>query len=401
MPLVLRARAALPLVALSLVGCLRLEAPSPGVVAEATEVGLPQMPTPDALGSTAKLEPACPPQPSLATVSADELNTVMGRLDLPAWQSGDVGASAQLSDGRVFWVFGDTVRSAAFEPRMVSNSVLVTSGTCVSQLITDVPGPVLPETTNRLSQWPMSAVRIPPTTADGEGARDVVVVYSARVQRGARAWDFLVRGASAAVFVVGADGVPRLDRMAALTPDDVDPTHIHWGAAATVDGEHVYVFGTASTGESQVFGRELYVSRMPVDSPDDAARADYWDGTRWQPDHSRAAPVLDAEEGVSQMLTVDQMDGRWLAVSKRGGDLADNITVWSSDQPYGPWTAREVTAMAPAIPGEVRYSPMAHPDVATRSGALLVSVSRNPSELQTLVDLPWLGRPLFGEVWLG
>lgn len=396
-----RARVLLVLVVLLLTGCLRLEAPTPAIVPEAAEVAVPPMPTPVEVGATARLEPECPPQFPATPPSAAQLNDMMNRLDLPAWQSGDVGASAVLSDGRVFWVYGDTVRQSPFEPRMVSNSVLVTSGTCVSQLRTDVPGPIVPETLNDLSQWPMSVVRIPPTEADGEGVRDVVVVYFARVQRGARTWDFLVRGASAAVFLVGADGVPRLDRIAALTPDDVDPTHIHWGAAAAVQGEHVYLYGTASTGEAHVYGRALYVSRLPVGSPIDASTAEYWDGERWQPDASRAVPVIDAAEGVAQMLSVDLIDGSWLAVSARGGDLADNITLWAAEQPYGPFTAREVTALAPAAPGEVRYTPMAHPEIPTESGALLVSVSRNPSALETLVTQPWLGRPLFGEVWLG
>ncbi len=359
------------------------------------------MPTPVASGATSRLEPVCPPAAPGAPVSAAELNDMMNRVDLPAWQSGDVGASAQLSDGRIFWVFGDTVRKAPFEPRMVSNSVLVTSGTCVSQLRSDVPGPIVPETTNRLSQWPMSVVRVPPTVADGPGVRDVVVVYYARVQRGARTWDFIVRGASAAVFLVGADGVPRLHRMSALTPDEVDPTHIHWGAAATVADEHVYLYGTASTGEAQVYGRELYVSRLPIGSPIDAGTTEFWDGTHWQADRTRAVPILGATGGVSQMLSVDEMDGRWLAVSKRGGDLAENITLWSSDEPHGPWVPKEFPYSSVAFPVDSVYSPMAHPDIATRSGALLVSVSRNPAELETLVTKPWLGRPMFSEVWLG
>jgi hypothetical protein len=405
-PVVRRTRALPPLVGLLSVvvllsGCAALEAPSPALAPMTDAVEVPPLPTPVASGATARLEPVCPPTSPDTPVSAAGLNDMMARVDLPAWQSGDVGASARLSDGRVFWVFGDTVRKAPFEPRMVSNSVLVTSGTCVSQLRTDVPGAIVPETMNRLSQWPMSVVRVPPTVADGPGIRDVVVVYYARVQRGARTWDFIVRGASAAVFLVGEDGVPRLSRMAALTPDDVDPTHIHWGAAATATDEHVYLYGTASTGEAQVYGRELYVSRLPLDAPTDPAATEFWDGASWQADATRAAPVLGATDGVSQMLSVDEVGGRWLAVSKRGGDLTDNVTLWSSDDPYGPWVPQEFPHAAIAFPGEGVYSPMAHPDIPTESGALLVSVSRNPAELETLVTQPWLGRPLFSEVWLG
>jgi hypothetical protein len=401
----LRTRALLLLpVGLLLTGCFQLEAPAPEPAAAQTEAVAPAMPTPDTFGPTARLEPECPP-PTGRPLSATQLNTMMSRNQLPAWEAGDVGASAQLSDGRFFWVYGDTVRAPGFEGKpIVSNSVLVTSGTCTSQLLTDDSDndPTVPETENGLSQWPMSVVRVPPSEAQAaEGITDVVVGFYARTQRGARQWDFIVRGTSMAVFLVGQDGVPRLSTISGLTPDEVDPTHIHWGAAATVDGDFLYVYGTRSTGVAEVYGRELYVSRLPVATPTDVETWEVWDGGRWQPEPERAAPIMDALGGVSQMLSVDRVDGRWLAVSKRGGDAEDNITVWSSDQPYGPWEARVVgSSPFQTEEGEIQYSPMAHPEIQTPSGALVVSVSRNHRDYERLHDEPELGRPYFVEVRL-
>jgi hypothetical protein len=245
----------------------------------------------------------------------------------------------------------------------------------------------------------MSVVRVPPTAADGEGVTDVVVGFYARTQRGERQWDFLTRGTSMAVFTVGEDGVPRLSRISALTPDDTDPTHIHWGAAATVHGDHVYVYGTRSTGVAQVYGRELYVSRLPLADATDVAAWEIWDGSRWQSDPERAAPVLGALEGVSQILSVDRVGDRWIAVSKRGGDVADNITMWSSTQPYGPWETRLV-GYSPfqSQGGSIEYTPIAHPDLVTPSGALLLSVSRNFDPYTRMLEEPELGRPRFSEV---
>ncbi len=391
------------LVGLLLTGCLRLEAPSPEPSAPPVEAVAPSMPTPPAWGETARLEPECPPPPG-RPLSASQLNTMMNRNQLPAWEAGDVGASAQLSDGRFFWVYGDTVRGPGFGEPIVSNSVLVTSGTCTSQLLTDDfdTEPTVPETENGLSQWPMSVVRVPPSEAQAaEGVQDVVVAFYARTQRGARQWDFIVRGTSMAVFLVGQDGIPRLSGMSALTPDEVDPTLIHWGAAATVDGDFLYVYGTRSTGVAQVYGRELYVSRLPVATPTDVPSWEIWDGGQWQPDPTRAAPIMGATDGVSQMLSVDRVDGRWLAVSKRGGDAASNITVWSSDQPYGPWEFRDVgSSPFQTEDGEIQYSPMAHPEIQTPSGALVVSVSRNHRDYERFDDEPELGRPYFVEVRL-
>jgi hypothetical protein len=400
---VLRTRAVLlASTGLLLTGCLSLEAPAPES-SPPIEAGAPVMPTPVAFADTARLEPACPPPPSVPPppLSAEQRNAMMDEVDLPAWEAADVGASAQLSDGRVFWVFGDTIRTPDFEPQLVSNSVLVTSGSCTSQLLTDETGPIVPETENGLSQWAMSVVRVPPRATDGEDVTDVLVAFYARTQRGERQWDFITRGTSAVVYVVGADGIPRMDEIVALTPDSVDLTHIHWGSAATVEGDHVYVYGTRATGVEQVYGRELYVSRLPLTEPTDVARWEIWDGNGWQADLQRAAPVLGAEEGVSQTLSVDRVDGRWLAVSKRGGDVEDNITVWTSDQPYGPWEAREVgVSIFTTEEGEIEYTPMAHPELTTPSGAMLISVSRNHSDVDLLKAEPAFGRPRFLEIRL-
>lgn len=400
-----RASLLLLVVALLLSGCFRLDTPAADDARPPAPKVAPAMDVPEEFGDTARLEPACPAVPP-APLSAAQRNAMLGQTDLPAWEAGDVGASAVLEDGRVFWVYGDTVLPPQFEvERIVSNSVLVTSGTCTSQLVTDEtlvtdePKPIVPETENGLSQWPMSVVRVPPAAADGKGVTDVVVGFLARTQRGEQQWDFLTRGTSMAVFAVGEDGVPRLSRISALTPDDTDPTHIHWGAAATVDGDHVYVYGTRSTGVAQVYGRELYVSRLPLADPTDVAAWEIWDGSRWQSDRERAAPVLGALEGVSQLLSVDRVGDRWIAVSKQGGDAEENITMWSSDEPYGPWETRQVgTAPFTSASGSIEYSPIAHPDLPTPSGALLISVSRNFTPFTRIVDQPELGRPLFSEI---
>jgi hypothetical protein len=388
----------LPVGCLLLTSCIRLEAPTPQ---DPAARHAPELMAVESTGdaANARLEPSCPaPDPS-ATLSAAQLNQMVTRSDLPYWQAADVGASAGLSDGRVLWVYGDTLRKKPADPRLVDNSILVTSGTCMSQVVTDDHGPAFPRDTGELTHWPMSVVRLDPTAADGEGVRDVLVVYLSRIQRGDRQWDFMFRGTSVAILTVGPDGVPRLARMLHLTPDSVAYDQINWGAAATPDGDWLYLYGTRSTGEASVFGRQLYVSRVPIGDPTNGAAMQYWDGAQWQGDASRVVPIMDAVEGPSQTLSVNLIDGRWTAISKRGGDLADSITRWTSDQPYGPWTATDV---APSPDGQdtgkLQYTPLSHPDIRTPSGRLLVSVSRNTSEIEDLFDYPQLGRVLFEEV---
>ncbi len=384
-------------------GCVPMApAPSgaaPSAVPEVPGAAAVSYPVP-ANSATARLERDCPaPDPS-RPLTAAQLNQAVTQSDLTYWQAADVGTSALLGDGRVFWAFGDTIRKPRIQPGLVSNSILVSSGVCLSQLLTDDVGPIVPEHEHGLSHWPMSAVRVPATPADGEGVRDVVVVYYSRVQRDARQWDFIYRGTTAAVYAVAADGVPRLTRLVELTPDHVDPGQINWGAAAAVvDTDHVYVYGTRNTGEAYVYGHELYVARAPIDRATDGAALQYWDGGVWQPDSSRAAPVLPAADGVSQTLSVDRVNGRWIALSKIGGDLGDTVGLWSSDRPSGPWTRTEVLSSPAGLDtGDLQYTPLAHPEILTTPGSLLVSVSRNTTDIDRLVRQPRLGRVLFAEI---
>ena len=110
-------------------------------------------PSPEADGF--HLAPHCPsPTPEAHKPSADALNKLVSSLDLDYWQAGDIGASARLSDGRLVWVFGDTVRRSGVEPPLVANSMLVSTGRCVAQLLDAEHGPVVPDVDANTVRWP-------------------------------------------------------------------------------------------------------------------------------------------------------------------------------------------------------------------------------------------------------
>ena len=336
-----------------------------------------------------RVEPTCPPGPHhVAGLTVDILNRVVANADLPAWKAADIGASAELRDGRMVWVFGDTVRSADFSPRLVANSILVSHGTCVAQLRTVDDGPVIPDAAPDVVRWPMSVVAMQPAQQYAEmGVDEVVVVMTARTRRGADVMDFRFLGTSAAVFTVRDDEAPQLVEIMEVTPDDEALDQVNWGAAATVHGPWFYVFGTRATG--QHFGRELYVSRAAVADPADRCSLGVLGRSGWQEGFDRAAPVLPAQGGVSQTLSVDRIDGRWVAVSKRDGDLGNFVYVWTAPTPYGPWTPRRgVAAPAGFDTGELQYAPLAHPEVPLANGNLLVSISRNTTDSEAAAERP-------------
>jgi hypothetical protein len=342
------------------------------------------------------LTPACPTVPPTATppaVSVAQLNAIVAGLDLPLWQAGDIGASARLPDQRIVWVFGDTVRGAGVTPRVVANSMLVTSGLCTSVVETPARGPVVPDRPDGVVHWPMSVAVLPRP----EG--DLLVVVTARIRRGSGGnLDFTYLGSSASVFRIARGAVPLLDHQLDITPDDPDPSQVNWGSAMTVHGGWLYVYGTRLPQQGS-FGRALYVARAPAGDAADRTKWQFWDGSAWVGEQARAAAVLPARGGVSQTVSVSVVDGRYVVVSKRDGDLGDAVYAWTSDLPTGPWVARQGVRADFSDPhGLLQYAPLAHPGITLGDGRLLISISRNTTDFQRLLRQPELGRPVFAEI---
>ncbi|MPQ98378.1 DUF4185 domain-containing protein [Modestobacter sp. I12A-02628] len=353
-----------------------------------------------AVGGNA-LAPACPPVGGSPLVSADLVNELVSGADLPGWQAADIGASARLSDGRLVWVFGDTVRAADVTPRIVANSMLVTAGSCVSQLVAPDGGPVVPDAEDGTVMWPMSvSVMHPGAQSADDPVSDIVVVLCARTRRGdGGSMDFQFRGTSAAVFTVSDGGAPQLRQVVEVTPDDGSAYQVNWGAASTVHDGWLHVYGTRFTGLPLEFGRELHAARVRVGAVGTRSSWEFWAGDRWQRDRTRSTPVLPAAGGVSQTLSVDHVDGRWVAVSKKDGDLGDFVFSWTAPTPVGPWQPRAgVPAPAGFDTGDLSYTPLAHPDVELASGRLLVSISRNTLDFARLLEDPTAGQPVFTEI---
>jgi hypothetical protein len=345
-----------------------------------------------------RLTPTCPAPTGTASppVTVAELNRVVAGLDLPLWQAGDIGASARLPDQRIVWVFGDTVRSSRVFPRVVANSMLVSSGLCASQVETRDRGPVIPDRADGVVHWPMSVGVV------RDGRQTGLLVVSGRIRRGTGGpFDFTYLGSTATVFALPAeasDGAPELAYQLDLTPDSTDGAQVNWGSAMTVQDGWIYLYGTRLPTRTS-YGRALYVARAPEAQARDRSTWRFWDGRAWVPDYVQARQILPARGGVSQTLSVDVVGGRFVIVSKRDGDLGDTVYAWTSTSPTGPWTAtRGVRAAFRERGGALQYAPLAHPSIELESGKLLISISRNTTDFARLLSQPTLGRPVFAEI---
>lgn len=364
-----------------------------------------ETPTSDVSTASYQLSRECPDVSTpIREITVDLANAIGANTTLPGWQAADIGASTKLSDDRIVWVFGDTVRDSSMTPRIVANSMLISHGVCVAQLIAPGEEEIIPDVAGQTRQvrWPMSVVRLAPEHGLESQFDDVLVVLTGRIDRGddGDPFGFEFLGTDAAVFEVRQGGAPQLIKVFQVTPDNRDEHQVNWGAASMVDGDWLYVYGTRQVPTEGVFGRELYVARAPAAAPQERDHWQFWDGTTWQASIDHAAAILPGEGGVSQTLSVDKdSTGRYLAVSKRDGDLGDFVYVWTADRPTGPWRpSRAIEAPAGFDTGELKYAPLAHTEIPLVDGKLLVSISRNTTDLEALLDDPEIGKPVFAEV---
>lgn len=318
---------------------------------------------------------------------------ITGYRSVPGFLGADVGADVLLQDGRRIWVFGDTLRQQDFRgQKFVRNSMLMFSPGCATVVMPSDHGAVVPDRDDGVGYWPMDIGAVHHT------GYDVVGVSLQRVRTtGPGVFDFEVLGPAIALFDVPFGEAPRLISVRDLGPDDADPERPMWGAAIETTADAAYIYGTARPGDGSTFGRSLQVARAPISDVANQAAWRYWDGHRWQRDPAKAVVLIPAVGGVSEVLSVFRRNGSWYAVSKRDDYLGEDLVIWKAPSPTGPFVASAPLAEIPSdsADGLLRYMPLAHPDLLPADGSVVVSYSRNVSDLQRLRQHPHLYRPRF------
>ncbi|MFJ9390708.1 hypothetical protein ACIRON_17925 [Nocardioides sp. NPDC101246] len=333
--------------------------------------------------------------PSGPVEDVDDLNRITRLRAEPALQGGDVGVSATLGDGRSIWMFGDTLRAKKLPGAgFVRNSMLLVEPDCLQVVLPESGGAVIPDREDGVGYWPMSV-----TSLDKPGyALVVVAAQRVRTTDSDDVFGFEALGPAIAQFVVPDGGVPQLIAVTDIGADDADTRRPMWGAAAAVSGEWFYLYGTAREPDPELgTGFALHVARVAPDQVADPDRWTYWDGTAWTERAAASVELIPATDGVSQTLSVFERDGRWYAFSKSDEFLGDDLVFWTSSSPTGPFRAQPPVGTLPSgvARGELRYMPLAHPDILEEPGSVIVSYSRNSTDLGAVLRDPLLYRPKF------
>ncbi|WP_141013986.1 DUF4185 domain-containing protein [Nocardioides sambongensis] len=325
---------------------------------------------------------------------AEDLNRVTRLRGSPEFQGGDVGADALLQDGRRVWLFGDTIRATPGGGQtLVRNSMLVVAEDCLQVVLPEDGGALIPDRGD-VGYWPMS---LTVTTRPGY---DLVTVFAQRTRSGESedVFGFTILGPAVARFVVPVGKTPQLLSVTDLGEDDPDTTRPMWGAASVRDGGWLYAYGTARAADAEpVSGFSMRVARMRTDDATRPGRWRYWDGTAWVRGSEEAVELIGAADGVSQTLSVFRRGATWYAFSKRNEVLGTDLVFWTAPEPTGPYVAQPPSAQLPTDgqTGQLRYMPLAHPDLFPEPGSVIVSYSRNSTDFGKVLRNPLLYRPRF------
>jgi len=332
--------------------------------------------------------PSCGPEP----VTSVGWRTVFDHLS-GTWSGGDGASSTRLPDGRILWLFGDTlvggVTASGGRPastRLVRNSLVVTSGTCVS--VVPTANDALPGR-GRTWLWPTHAVV---THTARPGGASTVTVFSQRVTRtGTGAFGFSRVGAATISLTVPWQGAPIVGAV-----QDLPGSATLWGAATVSDGEVTWIYGTRAVHQPLVFGRDLLLARAPTATVADPSTWVYRTASGWSGRQSSAAVIRPARLGVSTVPSALRSGQGFLMVTKPQEFLDDRVVVLTSRTPWGPWSAR-VVARAGSTTTVPRYSPAFVVPVAGAT-TLVVVVSRTTTTVAALrANASW-NRPTFTDV---
>ncbi len=262
------------------------------------------------------------------------------------WAGADGAHQFPLPDGRVLWLFGDTLvgtldAANALGPgwRMPSNSALVQSGTCFTPVLGGPPGapaPLLPASGSTF-HWP------------GEGFVDTAVspavlrLSALAVHAAPCGFGWEVTGVR--LFTLS---LPDL-RVVSSVPAPFDatiPNVPSFGRMLLRDGEWTYLYGEAAglrcTRDPQGgYPAGRYAARVRTDQLTTAPWT-YWDGGGWNPDVRTARAMTF--DGLTRpddpwLQGVVRYGGGYLATGKTGAlaVYGTQVYAWRAAAPSGPW----------------------------------------------------------------
>jgi hypothetical protein len=317
------------------------------------------------------LAPRIPP-----TATRDPfLNGIISGQRGPGWIGGDASYSTRLPDGRVAFVFSDTLIGTARSNGTAAITGLTHSSELVGRLpnlVSDYAGSyrapgraLIPDSSGRADTWQTAGTST-------VGSNQLIFVNEFKPPPNGIFDTFLGRS-GIAVMVVPAGGLPSFSSIVPL-PTDPDT---EWGNAVMQTGGYLYVYGSdIDWSTDTILG--MKVARVATDLSLDTNEWTYWSGSAWVGDESNAADVPTTNQLTG--VTPDPDGSGFIGVSVPGGLETDHTVDLSyAVSPEGPWTKPRPVYPIPEVhryKDEIAYMPTFHP-VLSSSAVLVVSYNIN------------------------
>jgi hypothetical protein len=312
------------------------------------------------------LEPAITPH----AAPDQSLNSLLANQFGPGWVGGDSTYSTKLPDGRIAFVFSDTLIGTAQADGTASVTGMAHSSELVGALPNLVPDysgnfhapqSLIPDTSNSSGIWETGATYT-------EGADQMIFVNEYTGPSGILTLSYTGQSGIADMSVP-SNGLPTT-KSVTLLPKDPDTT---WGSALVSTGGYLYVYGAdLDRANHSVYG--MKVGRVPLGQSTDVGAWTYWDGSQWVADESQAV-VVQTLNNLTGVVANPNGKG-FIGVSIPSGLLHDTtVDLAYANSPVGPWTAPEPIYVIPEIrqySGEMAYFPTFHQELAS-SDQLVVS----------------------------
>jgi hypothetical protein len=251
------------------------------------------------------------------------------------WLASDGSLPVPLPDGRILWLFGDTIRSGA---PLVNNSFVVQDDNCFRPVFEPLADPAGDQWL-----WPTAGV------VEGSMLR-VFALHMVHVDQPVFPFAY-VR------MVVASFSLPNLTPIGGLVqvPGSVG-TQPSYGQTVVVanDGgtDYVYAYGKTSTGTGLSTVVNHHLARVPLGQVL-TGTWEVWDGnadpSEWSSDPGDRAPLTFSDpdsdpagpdDGPKAPLAVSSVTGGFLGSALEWDVLSDQLETWDAPAPQGPFTFR-------------------------------------------------------------
>lgn len=291
---------------------------------------------------------------------------------LPAsqWQGADHSESVRLADGRVIWVYADTISTGRF----VHSTAIVQDRGCFHAA--NGGAQLIPDAADGTFYWPAGAA--PLTTSTGS----YLLVSLVHIKSDSGPAGFIVTG-SAAALVKTSGGDPVFYRWVTGWPN---PAHAIAGAGLYVSGSTLHVYTATDVQQPYVFGRQLSHRTIPLLNAIGGSPA-------WGADSTVIPATPDGtDNGVSPYSDATGFH----VVTKRWSYLGQAVLRYAAPTPAGPFGPAATVLASPSSTDHMTYSAQAHPEAVLASGRLLVTVCNNGPGAFT--DPTHVYRPTYAEI---